>query len=72
VVLVQDDGGGIPEELRERIFEPLFSTRPEGTGLGLTISRRIAVAHGGELELLSSTPKGSSFRVSLPLISTDS
>jgi signal transduction histidine kinase len=67
VVLVRDDGAGVPEEVRERIFEPLFSTRPEGTGLGLTISRRIAVAHGGAVELVSSSGEGTTFRVSLPL-----
>jgi signal transduction histidine kinase len=67
VILIQDDGGGIPEELQGRVFDPLFSTRPEGTGLGLTISRRIALAHGGELELVSSGREGTTFRLSLPL-----
>lgn len=48
---VEDDGPGIPEDLRARIAEPFFSTKPagEGTGLGLSITRSIAEAHGGEL-----------------------
>jgi signal transduction histidine kinase len=66
-ILIQDDGIGIPAELQGKVFEPLFSTRPEGTGLGLTISRRIALAHGGELELVSSGKQGTIFRLSLPL-----
>lgn len=72
VVLVQDEGMGIPEELQERVFEPLFSTRPEGTGLGLTISRRIAVAHGGKIELISPPGEGTTFRVTFPLNAPDS
>jgi signal transduction histidine kinase len=52
-VSVWDQGPGIPPELRDRVLEPFFSTRPEGTGLGLTIARRIAHAHGGDLEIES-------------------
>ncbi|HET8538958.1 MAG TPA: ATP-binding protein [Anaeromyxobacter sp.] len=52
-IAVEDDGPGIPEELRERIFEPFFSTKPpgQGTGLGLPLARAIAEAHSGSLEL---------------------
>lgn len=48
---VEDDGPGIPEGIRERIFDPFFSTKPEGegTGLGLPVTRSIVAAHGGEL-----------------------
>ncbi len=52
-IAVEDDGPGIPVELRERIFDPFFSTKPtgQGTGLGLPLARAIAEAHGGTLEL---------------------
>ena len=53
-IVVVDHGPGIPEGYQERIFEPFFSTRSRGTGLGLPIARRLAVAHGGSLELRSS------------------
>jgi PAS domain S-box-containing protein len=64
---VQDDGPGVPEDLRGRIFEPFFTTKDvgEGTGLGLSISHGIAAAHGGMLELEDRGP-GACFRLSLP------
>lgn len=66
-VVVSDDGVGIPEELQQRVFEPLFSTRPEGTGLGLTVARRVATAHGGDLALESTPGEGTTVRVTFPL-----
>jgi len=66
-VTVSDNGSGIPERELSRIFEPLFSTRPEGTGLGLTIARRIAVAHRGTLELDSEVGKGTTVTIQLAL-----
>jgi signal transduction histidine kinase len=65
-VTVSDNGSGIPAHELSRVFEPLFSTRPEGTGLGLTIARRIAVAHRGTLELESEAGKGTTATVRLP------
>ncbi|NJD10834.1 MAG: hypothetical protein FIB01_10540 [Gemmatimonadetes bacterium] len=65
-VAVTDNGVGIPEHDLRRVFEPLFSTRPEGTGLGLPIARRIAVAHRGSLELESEAGKGTTVTVRLP------
>jgi len=62
---VENDGAGIPEELRQRIFEPFFTTRQQGTGLGLPLSRKIARAHGGELAL-SSAVAPTRFVLSLP------
>jgi signal transduction histidine kinase len=54
-VEIRDRGPGIAEEYRHRIFEPFFSTRSRGTGLGLPIARRLAEAHGGTLKLESSS-----------------
>ena len=67
VVEVEDNGPGIPEPLRERIFEPFFSTKGEnGNGLGLWISAEIARLHGGELVALAGA-SGALFRLSLPV-----
>jgi len=62
-----DTGPGIPPPLREQIFEPLFTTRPDGTGLGLSTSKRIVTRHGGTLTVASEVGKGSTFTVTLPL-----
>lgn len=66
---VSDNGPGIDEDVREQIFRPFFTTkaRGDGTGLGLPTSRRIAEMYGGGLELVSSTPRGTCFRVRLGL-----
>jgi signal transduction histidine kinase len=64
-VSVSDDGPGIPEADRERIFEPLVTTKPDGTGLGLPIARRIARAHGTEIEVESEPGAGATFSVRL-------
>jgi signal transduction histidine kinase len=65
-VSVWDQGKGIAPEVMDRIFEPFYSTSPEGTGLGLPIARRIAQAHGGELQMESTVGKGTIARVTLP------
>lgn len=64
---VSDTGHGIPPELLERIFKPFFTTRPNGSGLGLSISRQIVTSHGGELWLESVPDQGTSARIRLPL-----
>jgi two-component system sensor histidine kinase PilS (NtrC family) len=61
---LNDDGPGIPAELRGQIFEPFFTTRPGGTGLGLYIARELADANGGTLELLPKGP-GAHFRMTI-------
>ena len=66
-VLVKDSGTGIPEELKSQIFDSFLTARVGGTGLGLTISKRILRAHDGDLELLESTPEGTVFKLSLPI-----
>jgi signal transduction histidine kinase len=68
---VSDNGLGISSDEQERIFEPFYRSSqhkrfPQGLGLGLTIARDLVVAHGGTLELISSTSKGSTFIVNLP------
>jgi len=63
---VQDQGPGVPEEHLSRIFEPLFSTKPRGVGLGLAISRSLAQAHGGDLTVAKATEGGAVFILELP------
>ena len=65
---VADNGPGVPADVRERIFDPYFTTKGEGlgTGLGLPVSRSVARDHGGEL-MLEDTPRGASFLLSLPV-----
>lgn len=65
-ITVSDDGVGIPVDLQEQVFDPLFSTRSDGTGLGLTVARRIAEAHGGSIELESQPGTGTRVTVRLP------
>jgi signal transduction histidine kinase len=62
---VSDNGPGIPEEHRERIFDPFFSTSRNGTGLGLAIAKRIVTAHRGTIDV-ASVPGGTVFQVILP------
>ncbi|HET9958150.1 MAG TPA: HAMP domain-containing sensor histidine kinase [Polyangiaceae bacterium] len=62
---VQDNGPGVPTELRQKIFDALFTTKSHGTGLGLALCRRVLYAHGGELTLEPSE-HGACFRVWLP------
>ncbi len=63
---VADDGPGIPEAIRDRLFEPFAAGRPGGSGLGLAICREILRAHGGEVELVETGPGGTRFRLILP------
>jgi signal transduction histidine kinase/CheY-like chemotaxis protein len=63
----EDSGPGIPEDMRNNIFEPFFSTKDGGTGLGLTVSYNIVTAHGGTLDLVQGNGKGACFRLFLPM-----
>jgi len=66
-VSIADTGGGIPQEQINRIFEPFYTTKKKGTGLGLMIVQRIVRAHGGRIELESQVGRGTTFRIWLPL-----
>ena len=69
VLDIRDNGAGIPEDIRPRVFDPFFTTREVGSaaGLGLSLSHRFVTAHGGTLELLDDAGEtGAHFRVSLP------
>ncbi|MCB9743165.1 MAG: HAMP domain-containing histidine kinase [Alphaproteobacteria bacterium] len=67
LVHVDDDGPGVPEEEREDIFRAGVSGRPDGTGLGLPLARRVAEAHGGSLLVTHSPLGGARFTLTLPL-----
>jgi len=66
VLSVADTGPGIPEEIQEQIFEPYFSTKAKGTGLGLVTVRRVAEDHGGEVTVRSAPGEGSEFVLRIP------
>ncbi len=67
IITVEDSGPGIPEEDRERVFEPFTSSKESGTGLGLAVSYGIMAAHGGQLTLGESRKGGASFQLLLPM-----
>jgi signal transduction histidine kinase len=67
VVLVADTGPGLPGHLREKIFDPFFTMRRGGHGIGLSLSQRIASKHGGRISAGSAEGGGAEFRVELPL-----
>lgn len=64
---VEDNGPGIDEKIQKDIFESFLTNRPDGTGLGLSISKRILRSHRGDIELVKSSPSGTTFRGWLPV-----
>jgi signal transduction histidine kinase len=66
LVMVEDSGPGIDPENLDRIFHPFFTTKPEGTGMGLSISRSIIEAHNGHLTVSPAADGGSVFQIALP------
>ncbi len=66
-IRVRDTGPGIPEELREKVFEPFVTTKPDGTGLGLFTVTRIVLEHGGRIDLEGAPGKGAAFTITLPV-----
>jgi signal transduction histidine kinase len=67
VLRVADNGPGIPEDIRERIFDPLFSTKSFGVGLGLPLVRQIVEQHGGEIAMDTVLDEGTTITMTLPL-----
>lgn len=70
-IRVADSGPGVSEDRRDQIFEPLFTTKASGIGLGLPVSRSLARANGGELELVTPgepAPGGATFGLTLPSV----
>jgi len=68
IIKVKDNGNGIPDGIKEKIFQPFFTTKPtgQGTGLGLSLSYDIVKAHGGELKVETLEGKGSIFIIQIP------
>ncbi len=67
IIKVSDEGVGIPDEQLENIFNPFFTTKPAGVGLGLAIVSKFIDSHGGNISVVSEEGKGSTFRISLPM-----
>jgi signal transduction histidine kinase len=67
---VTDNGHGIAQEYINKIFEPKFTTKTSGMGLGLAMVKNIVQTYEGQIEVESSTPNGTRFRVWLPLVNT--
>ena len=65
---VTDTGVGMPPEVARRVFEPFYTTKARGVGLGLAVTRRIVEAHGGEISVVSTPGEGTTFTVTLPRV----
>lgn len=70
LISVSDNGNGIPDTIKEKIFQPFFTTKPtgQGTGLGLSLSYDIVKAHGGDIKIESKESEGSVFIIKLPIV----
>lgn len=72
VILIEDNGVGIPTEIEGKIFEPKFTTKTSGKGLGLPIVAQIIRNHGGEISLMKKKSKGTCFKITLPIFKDES
>ncbi len=70
-IVVEDNGPGLPEETRKRLFEPMFTTRVRGTGLGLVLCRKVVEAHGGTIAAENRAEGGARFLVTLPRLPSE-
>jgi CheY-like chemotaxis protein len=68
VLEVSDTGPGIPDQARAHVFEPFYTTKASGTGLGLSVSYGIVASHGGEISVVSTGEEGTTFRIVLPAL----
>jgi signal transduction histidine kinase len=66
-IVIQDTGVGVPKELLPRLFDPFFSTKSTGLGLGLAMTKRVVEEHGGKVDFQSTEGKGSTISISLPI-----
>jgi len=71
IIEVRDTGPGIPAAERERIFHPFYSTKPDGTGLGLAVADNIVKSHGGHIAVENASPRGTVFCMRLPAAAPD-
>jgi signal transduction histidine kinase len=67
LIAIKDTGAGITPENMKKLFEPLFTTKAKGIGLGLAVSKKLVEANGGRIEVESEVGKGSTFTVYLPI-----
>ncbi len=67
VIKIADTGCGVPEEFMDKIFEPFFSTKKEGLGLGLSLAKKVIEEHGGKIEFSSKTGHGSEVKIYIPV-----
>jgi signal transduction histidine kinase len=70
-IAVSDSGPGITEDVGRRLFEQFFTTKPQGSGLGLSITRQIATQHGGQIQWSSQPGAGATFTITLPIKRTE-
>ncbi len=67
-ISIRDSGCGIPDDIRQKIFLPFYTTKPQGIGFGLALVQKIVVSHGGSIEVESREGKGSLFTITLPAV----
>ena len=64
---MRDWGAGVPAEFKDKVFEPFVTTKANGLGMGLAISRSIVESHGGKIWLVDNEPHGAAFHFAIPL-----
>ncbi len=67
IILIKDEGSGIPDNMHLKILEPFFTTKSQGVGLGLSICKEIIISHNGKMEFLNNSPHGAIVKIVLPL-----
>jgi len=67
VLTISDSGPGIAPKVKDQIFDPYFTTKSDGTGIGLSLSHRIVTDHGGSLTVADSDLGGAEFRIEIPI-----